>query len=71
MEIVGGARVLVVVDQGCQKGRKNLQIREPVHEARLTQHMMDSLCDIGCMQVVVIRIVEATISLFDSVQEGF
>lgn len=69
MEVVGGTRVLVVVNEGGQQRGEYLQIGQPMHEPGLAQNMMNCLRHIGRMQVVMIRIPEAAVALLDAIQE--
>uniref|UniRef100_A0A182SML6 Uncharacterized protein n=1 Tax=Anopheles maculatus TaxID=74869 RepID=A0A182SML6_9DIPT len=71
VEVVGCPRVLVVVDQRCQQRGEDLQIRQPVHQAGLAEHVVYGLCDVGCVQVVVVRVPEPAVPFLDARQEGF
>uniref|UniRef100_A0A182V6Q8 Uncharacterized protein n=1 Tax=Anopheles merus TaxID=30066 RepID=A0A182V6Q8_ANOME len=71
VEVVGRPRVLVVVDQRCQQRGEDLQIGQPVHQPGLAEHVVYGLCDVGGVQVVVVRVAEPAVALLDARQKGF
>ena len=56
MEVVGGACVVIVVDDGREEERKNLEIRQPVLDAGLCDKPVCGLQHIAGMQVIVVGI---------------
>jgi len=69
VEVVGGARVLVVVEQSRQQRGEDLQVRQPVHQARVAQAVVDRLHHVHGVQVVVVRVPVPAVALLHAMQE--
>lgn len=71
MEIIGGAGVLEVMDEGGQEGSEYFEIGHPVHKSNLAEDVVNGLGDISSVQIVVIGILEFAVAFFDFVEEDF
>lgn len=69
MEVIGGAGVLVIVEQGGQQRGKDLQVRQPVHQTRVAQAVVDRLHHVHGVQIVMIRIPIPAVALLHAMQE--
>ena len=56
VEVVGGAGVVIVMNNGREEERKNLEIRQPVLDASLWNKPVRGLQHIASVQVIVVGI---------------
>ena len=56
VEVVGGAGVVVVVDDGREEEGEHLQVRQPVLEPGLRDEPVGGLQHVAGVQVVVVRV---------------
>ena len=56
MEVVGGAGVVVVVDDGGEEQGKDLKVGQPVLDAGLADEPVGGLQHVAGVQVVVVRV---------------
>ena len=71
VEVVGGAGVVIVMNDGREEERKNLEIRQPVLDASLWNKPVRGLQHIASVQVIVVGISVLGIAQLQMTQQDF
>ena len=71
VEVVGGSRVVIIMDDGREEEGKNLEIRQPVLNTSLGDKPMGCLQHIAGVKVVVVGVAVLGIALLKVTQQDF
>jgi len=64
VKVVGGARMVEIVDNGCHQGREDFQVGHPIGKASLRDEVVGRLKHITSVHIVVVRITICSVAGF-------